>query len=435
MSFKASKLGMEVHQRNCVIIFRVIQMLKALRDKLYFQGGYCLYVALFRLTENSPTTIQHLKASYAPSTWKGKIYGWNHFVDFLTEEERMYQYFDTPKGLEILVIHFLEWCIWENNETSEEIGKVILRDGIGLEEETNSSVIPEKDRNCPTSAVLLIKSAVCSLFHLAFYFDARNLPMIQQWIKSWKKKNIIKRKRFVNIWDAGLLLDYLRTVKIDLEEEVIFDEDYKILQDKTIALVAFFTILRSSELANLNKQSLIQHDDGALLSTKIKTVNDQLVNIFIPKVEDVRIYPWSHLNKLMEYNDINFTDNLNLIWRQPKGGSQLTTYHIRKILTDNLAKAGISFHFTSYSYKHAAISFLVRFGIPQQQIEQACRLKFHKNSSTISTYYAVSDSLKQIHKLFASATSRNMALEGLTRHREEIEPVVIGKDSLIEKRK
>jgi hypothetical protein len=102
-----------------------------------------------------------LKRSYAPSTWKGKIYGWNHFVDFLTEKE-------SPKGLEVLVIHFLEWWVWENNEASEEIGKVILRDGIGIEEETNLSIIPEKDRNCLTSAVLLIKSSVCNLFHLVF---------------------------------------------------------------------------------------------------------------------------------------------------------------------------------------------------------------------------------------------------------------------------
>jgi hypothetical protein len=53
----------------------------------------------------------------------------------------------------------------------------------------------------------------------------------------------------------------------------------------------------------------------------------------------------------------------------------------------------------------------------------------------ISTYYAVSDSLKQIHKLLASATSQNRALERSTRHGEEIEPIVIRRESMIEKRK
>jgi site-specific recombinase XerD len=101
-------------------------------------------------------------------------------------------------------------------------------------------------------------------------------------------------------------------------------------------------------------------------------------------VEDTRICPWSHLNKLMEYNEITFTDNSEYIWRQPKGGSHLTTYHIRKVLMNNLTRAGIPPHFTAYSYKHAAISYLVRFGIPQQQIEQACRFKFHKQASMIS---------------------------------------------------
>jgi hypothetical protein len=233
----------------------------------------------------------------------------------------------------------------------------------------------------------------------------------------------------------SLLLDYLKTVKIDLSEEILFDDGYKILLEKTIALIAFFTILRPNELANLNEQSIIQQNDGALLWTRIKTVNNQLVNIFIPKVEDTRICPWSHLNKLMEYNDIAFTDNLNYIWRQLKGGSHLTTYHIRKILINNSTKAGIPSHFTAYSYKYTAILYLVRFNIPQQQIEQACRFKFHKDKSMISAYYAVSDSLKQIHKLLASATSQNRALEGSKGYGEEIEPIVKDKESMIIKQK
>jgi hypothetical protein len=117
-------------------------------------------------------------------------------VDFLTEEEGMFQYFDTPKGLEVLIIHFLEWCIWENNNT-EAVGKVILKEGSVLDEETNLSITPEKDKNYPDSTVLLIKSAVCNLINLAFNFDVGNLPIIQQWIKPGKNSNIVKKERFV----------------------------------------------------------------------------------------------------------------------------------------------------------------------------------------------------------------------------------------------
>jgi hypothetical protein len=143
--------------------------------------------------------------------------------------------------------------------------------------------------------------------------DVRNLPIIQQWIKSWKNTTTVRRERNIDTWDADLLLDYLKTVKVDLTEEILDDGDYRILLEKTIALVAFFTILKPNELTNLNKQNIRQEKDGALLCTKIKTVNDQLVNVFIPKVEDNRICPWSHFNKLMEYNHITFTDNLNYI--------------------------------------------------------------------------------------------------------------------------
>jgi hypothetical protein len=89
-------------------------------------------------------------------------------VDFLIEEEGMFQYFDMPKELEILVINFLEWCVWENNNNTMEVGEIILKEGLILDDESNLAVIPEKDRNCPESTVLLIKSAVCNLIYLAF---------------------------------------------------------------------------------------------------------------------------------------------------------------------------------------------------------------------------------------------------------------------------
>jgi hypothetical protein len=90
----------------------------------------------------------------------------------------------------------------------------------------------------------LVKSALCNLIYLAFNFDVGKVPIIQQWIKAWKNTNIIKRERYIETWNAGLLLDYLRLVKIDLSEEILNDDDYKILLEKTVALVVFFTILR-----------------------------------------------------------------------------------------------------------------------------------------------------------------------------------------------
>jgi hypothetical protein len=109
-----------------------------------------------------------------------------------------------------------------------------------IEDKTNSSVILEKDRNCPISEVLLIKSAFSNLFHRAFNFDVGNLVVIPTWITSWKNTNIIKRERFVNTWDVCLLLYYLKTVKINLEEDIMLEKDYRILLNKTIASVAFF---------------------------------------------------------------------------------------------------------------------------------------------------------------------------------------------------
>jgi hypothetical protein len=53
----------------------------------------------------------------------------------------------------------------------------------------------------------------------------------------------------------------------------------------------------------------------------------------------------------------------------------------------------------------------------------------------ISAYYAVSDSLKQIHILLASATLQNRMLENLKTEGKEIELIVKDKESMIIKRK
>jgi hypothetical protein len=79
-----------------------------------------------------------------------------------------------------------------------------------------------------------------------------NLPIIQQWIKSWKNTNIVKKERFVEIWDAGLLL-------------------------------AFFTILRTNEFANLNKQSIIQQDNGVFYAQGLKQLMTSLLIYSYPK--------------------------------------------------------------------------------------------------------------------------------------------------------
>jgi ethanolamine utilization protein EutQ (cupin superfamily) len=51
----------------------------------------------------------------------------------------------------------------------------------------------------------------------------------------------------------------------------------------------------------------------------------------------------------------------------------------------------------------------------------------------ISAYYAVSDSLKQIHNLLASATSQDEIIKGL--NEQNMDTIVIDKESMITKRR
>jgi hypothetical protein len=61
---------------------------------------------------------------------KSKIYDWNHFVDFLVENESGgYKMFNHPNGLVKILLDFLQWCKNEAVNTTINTEKKMIKEG------------------------------------------------------------------------------------------------------------------------------------------------------------------------------------------------------------------------------------------------------------------------------------------------------------------
>jgi hypothetical protein len=330
--------------------------------------GYCLFVGLLGLAGFAKETVKAVKNSWEISTWNFKKHSYNAFVDFLCEDEDHADLFDTPSNLTRLVLEFLHWCT----------------------EEIESFTIPEiphpsfTKKRYPDSEISSMKSNICNLFDLAFNVKLGEVAILQAWSRYSNKSNKSK-SRYIQTWDAGLLLDFIREQSTNLTL-VSADLHYFILL-RTVALISFFTILRPCELLDIYLDGMQVTSEGCVVLTSIKTCKTKLTRIFIPKVKDPRICPFLHLMRLIQLNKELFgtsspslspsftpTSELlpssSLVWIDSYRGTPLTNYTLRKGLRLIMSKAGIQDMFTAYSYKHAAISYLVKNGVTEAAINE-----------------------------------------------------------------
>jgi hypothetical protein len=384
-AFQTSRKGEIIQTVNINTIRYFIQTLNSIQND-FAHRGFCLFVGLLGLARFSKETVMRIKSSWADSTWKAKLLSYKAFADFISEDDGRAVLFDTPTGLVPLVLEFLQWCELEEGEFEVKEEAVVRR-------------------RFPSSEILIIKSNIRNLFDLAFGVKLGEVTILLSWSRSFEKGHKGKEK-YTQAWDAGLLLDYIRTETTNIVEDNSHMHEFILL--RTIALVAFFTILRPVELLNIELVPDQIFTEGCVVLATIKTSQTKFTRIFIPRIKDYRICPFFHLMRLLYLNKTLFNSPSKEIWVNSSNGKVLSSFILRKNLQIIMKKAGIQDTFTAYSYKHAAISFPVKSGVSESEIDQACRFKFNKINLVISQYYAVSETQKKIHLLLASTLIRNM---------------------------
>jgi hypothetical protein len=135
-TFWQSAEGRRIHAQNCGIMVGIFQTLRNLQgsdEKM--KRGFHFYCELLTARGLSMAAVNNLINAWNQATWKGKIYGYNHFVDFLLEESGMEENFDSELGLQTLMMEFLDWCVLEREEETNNVGIRMEAEGMQIDKE------------------------------------------------------------------------------------------------------------------------------------------------------------------------------------------------------------------------------------------------------------------------------------------------------------
>jgi predicted transcriptional regulator len=338
--------------------------------------GLCLAIALLTLRGRQPELIHAmLQGQYSVSTFKNYCFGWDKFANFLTDEEYITSC-DTP---ERIINLYVDFTIWLQADDNEEVR---------------------------TSQVRIVKTAVSMLLKLAFGVKVADDVRAKVLARTWNR-NHPQTARYIEMWDAGTLLEYYR--QNPRKEITDSSQDYYEAVDRAVALTAFFTLMRPNEMASIRRdKNFKKMEDGFLAYITVKSYQDMKVPVFIPKTEDVNISPYAHIEALDRLN------NNIALFSQKGDGAPLSTYAIRQSLNRTLRLIGVGDKYTAYSFKHAAMSFLVRNNTPREAINEAARYNLRKNNDIVAKYYARSEAVKKIHSLLAQAASKTASSVRIT---------------------
>jgi integrase len=337
--------------------------------------GYCFGIALMSMAGKEHHTIKYAIRAWSPNTIKSYNTGWKRLLTFMFEQEGFEHSFDSEESIRKLMEEFITWLIRENDE------------------------------RCSPSAVDITKSSVVSLFGLAFNINSKffsDAKIITQMLKGHRRMHP-KLPRYLESWDISLFIDYCRN---NFESEAGYPDFYECLQNRTIGIIAVFTFLRPVEIANLSFQGSREVTEGLYLTTLIKTEYARAAAVFIPKLSDDKISPYYWVTALRK-KVLETNPKATSLFMTQSGQFKCSTYQIRKALNNILIKLGLGNIYTAYSFKHAAMSYLVKQNVPAAQIEEACRYKFVMRQSMLAQFYAVTEASLKIPRILAEAYLKN----------------------------
>jgi hypothetical protein len=144
-------------------------------------------------------------------------------------------------------------------------------------------------------------------------------------------------------------------------------------------------------------------DGGLILRTVVKTNQEKHTLVFVPKLSDDRIDPCGAVTELVKLvrqrhgNGEGIHLFMKYLERVP-----LFTYNLKSMLVETLRAAQIQ-RYTAYTYKHAAMKYLVEHNVSLDTINTAARYK----KAIVGKFYSYVPSLRKMHELLAQAVTNN----------------------------
>jgi site-specific recombinase XerD len=314
--------------------------------------GKLFFISLMRLMDFSPKRIKaQLIECNASSTMQSYFSAWNYFFDFLVSEGTYENGFDNRVEIQKTFDDFIFW------------------------------ISDEDEPICPKGSVRLVRSAVSFALESIFQYSPTDAKSAKNLMKTFRLKNPLGRK-YLKTWDAGILLDFYRVDKPPAME-IVPSYYFNWVQQKTAALLMLFTLLRPSELHRLEYTSLSydRQPGGIILQVKIKSHSGNSL-ILIPKLMEETICPYTILTELTRLNGIAKKFDNNRVFVDWDSGINISFYKIKSHLDDVLEKIGVDKFGSTYSFKHSAISYLIKRGVKISEIREAA---LYKNSQDVIT--------------------------------------------------
>jgi hypothetical protein len=213
---------------------------------------------------------QVLKQPYQPRIFKGYCYGWKKVALFVKENDHPCSFYG-PIAVQQFYIDFIMW----------------------IQDPHNKRITP--------STVKMIKTSLSTLLQVAFVYDPTESKVAKNLSKTWNK-NHKQGPRYLEMWNAADLLDWCNDNPIDFS--ILPQIEYHdLLQRKTMALIAIFTLLRPNKLTSLKfkpGKNFRKLDDGIVIFITVKSYQNRMTQVFIHNVENLQISPRHHVEHLLK---------------------------------------------------------------------------------------------------------------------------------------
>jgi integrase len=356
---------------NNLLTFQLIK--QALWQCPFENEGWCFAVALMTARGLS-TDLQYatLQQPYQPKTFKQYCFAWKRVALFVKETDHPCSFYG-PAAIQQFYVDFVMW----------------LQDPL--------------NKRIAASTVKVIKTALSTLLQITFSYNPTTERTAKNLAKAWNKDHKTGA-RYIEMWEAANFLEWCNRNTFDFSVDPT-EGQHELLQEKTLALIAFFTLLRPNELQSLKfkpDKNFRRVENGIVTYITVKSYQNRITQLFIPNVDNnLQISPRHHVEHLLKLRKA--ADEALFI--DTKTGQQLSLYRIILALKEVLAQIGAA-SYGAYSFKHAAMTYLVKQNVPEKDINQAARYSSKGQQSVVGKYYACSEAQIKIFELIAQAANK-----------------------------
>lgn len=232
------------------------------------------------------------------------------------------------------------------------------------------------------STINVYRSMLSGTYDQIEGFDIGCHPLVLKLMKGIFNSNPPKPK-YSNTWDLNIVLDYFKTTSSE-------DLGLLPLACKLVTLLSFATMLRVSELASIDRKSVIFSDNSvnfSLCKPRKSQRAGPLRSLTVKKLEDQSIDPVHCLGLYVHATDTlrSEVNEHRLFIGSVKPHKPVTGSTIARWIKKQLEEAGVDTStFSAHSTRGAAASKAATLGVPIQSILSAADWA---SESTFSRFY------------------------------------------------